>query len=309
MSKIVLTKSNGFDIKDIKMAVEEGLDTLFTDDILYLNSVIIKPNLCYYWDYSTGQTTDPRVVESIIKWIRKKNSDVQICVAEADASAMKTKYAFKMLGYQKMAQKNGVELLNLSKGEIVNKKIILEDKEISLPVNKILLDTDLLINVPTLKTHREIGFTCAMKNMFGSIAKPRKYSYHNDLSRIIVAINKLVKSDIVLVDGIIASGKTPKKMGVILTGDSAYLMDVLVSDLLGYGSSKVSYLKLAKKEGLGEMEKREIIEKSVKMREVKTNFPKPYYFLDELLWKSELSALKIYARIVGDVIPPILEGV
>lgn len=309
MSKIVLTKSKGFNIKEIKIAVEEGLNTLFTDDILYLNSVIIKPNLCYYWDYSTGQTTDPRVVESIIKWIRQKNNDVQIFIAESDASAMKTKYAFKMLGYQKMAQKNGVELLNLSKGEIVNKKIILEDDEISLPVNKMLLDTDLLINVPTLKTHREIGFTCAMKNMFGSIAKPRKYSYHNNLSRIIVAINKIVKSDIVLVDGIIASGKTPKKMGVILTGDDAYLMDVLVSDLLSYGSSKVAYLKLAKKEGFGKMDKIKIIEKSVKMKEVKNNFPKPNYFLDELLWKSELAALKIYARIVGDVIPPILDSV
>jgi uncharacterized protein (DUF362 family) len=145
--------------------------------------------------------------------------------------------------------------------------------------------------------------------MFGSIAKPWKYSYHKKLSETILAINKIIHSDIVVVDGIIASGKTPKKMGIIITGEDAYSIDVVVAELLGYGASNVPYLRLAKKEKLGKIKDININEKSAKIMEIKNEFPKPNYFLEKMIWKSELMALKIYAKIVGDVIPPVLDGV
>ncbi len=308
MTKVILSKSKGYTIQDIKNTVEESLTAIHNDDFDY-NKILIKPNLCYYWHYSTGQTTDPRVVKSIIEYIRENNKDITIYIGEADASPMKTKYSFKMLGYEKLAKEQNVELINLSQGEKVEKEVSINGELIGLPINKILTETDLLINVPTLKTHREIGFTCAMKNMFGSIANPWKFGYHKALSQTIVAINKIVKSNIVIVDGIIASGKATKKMVVIITGDDAYSTDTIVADLIGYGASKVPYLNLAKKEGLEKKGQIEIIEKSIKYNEIKKAFPKPNYLLDKIIWKSELRALKIYAKIVGDIIPPVLEGV
>ena len=102
MNKISIARSEGYSPRAIYAAVERSLDALNSTDIFNSKSIIIKPNLCYYWDYTTGQTTDPRVVSSIIDLIREKSTvDVDICIAEADASAMKTKYAFKMLGYEK----------------------------------------------------------------------------------------------------------------------------------------------------------------------------------------------------------------
>ncbi|MHA2052075.1 MAG: DUF362 domain-containing protein [Candidatus Hodarchaeales archaeon] len=308
MTKVILSKSKGYTTQDIKNTVEEGMTTIHNDNFDY-STILIKPNLCYYWDYSTGQTTDPRVVKSIIEYIRENNKDVTIYIGEADASAMKTKYSFKMLGYEELAKEKNVELINLSQGEKVEKEASINEDRISLPINRRLAETDMLINVPTLKTHREIGFTCAMKNIFGSIANPWKYGYHKYLSQTIVAINKIVKSNIVIVDGIIASGKTPKKMGIIITGDDAYSTDKIVSELIGYRASKVPYLNLAKKEGLEIKGQIEIIEKSIKYNEIKKAFPKPNYLLDEIIWKSELRALKLYAKIVGDIIPPVLDGV
>ena len=78
MSNIILTKSKGYSNQDIRNTVEEGLNTLQIADNFDYNSIIIKPNLCYYWDYSTGQTTDPRVVGSIINWIRQRDEKVKI---------------------------------------------------------------------------------------------------------------------------------------------------------------------------------------------------------------------------------------
>jgi len=45
------------------------IDYSFKKDV---NRVVIKPNLCYYWDYSTGQTTDPYFTGALINVLRSK---------------------------------------------------------------------------------------------------------------------------------------------------------------------------------------------------------------------------------------------
>ena len=308
MNKVILSVLDDISYDNLVCSIENAVDRLCVN--LEQGSVIIKPNLCYYWDYSTGQTTDPRVVSAIIDVVRERaGDDVAIYVGESDASAMKTRYSFKMLGYTKLAREKNIELINLSDGEIIDKEVIVNGKKISLPVSKTLVDSDFIINVPTLKTHREIGFSCALKNMFGVIAKPRKFSYHNRLPQVIVAINKIIPSDLVIVDGVIVSGKTPKKMGVIIGGDNAYSTDLIAAKIVGYNSNSIYYLKLAKKENLSNGKVVDLLDINNKLEDLIKEFPKMNYTLDSILWKLELKALKLYAKIVGDIIPPVLEGV
>lgn len=305
---MVLTKSKGYSKEDIDASVARGLDALNYDIDVQCNSVLIKPNLCYYWDYSTGQTTDPRVVSAIVDWIRQRvGNNISIFVAEADASAMRTKYAFKILGFEKLAREKNLKLVNLSEGEIVDKEVVVAGERFVLPINNLLLDADLTVNVPKLKTHRAVGFTCTLKNMFGAIAKPRKFVYHSKLAQTIVGINKLVATDMVVVDGIVVSGKTSKKMGIIMTGNDALATDLVAAEIVGYKFSRVAYLRLAMTERIGDAKRPNIIANPVRLEDVKKEFPKPNHLMESLSWKLQLKTLRIYARIVGDVIPPILE--
>ena len=309
MKKVILSKTIGNSEEDIYNTIENNLNKIKIEPNFKHENVVIKPNLCYYWDYTTGQTTDPRVVSSIIEWIRSRGgNEVNISIAEADASAMKTKYAFKMLGYEKLAKEKNVELINLSKGEIIKKDIKVNGININLSINIILIESDLLINVPTLKIHRGIGLSCALKNMFGAISKPRKYGYHKILPQTIVAINKLLKPDIVVVDGIIAVGEKPKKLGLIITSNDAFATDLVAAYIVGYNPKRISYLKLAEKEGLGGINVKNMIENEELLNDFKKQFPKQRYMMDDLLWIMKLKALKLYAKISGDVIPPVLEG-
>lgn len=217
MAKVVLTqtKTPNYTEADIFDTVEKALGMLEYDFSGKIRTVVIKPNLCYYWDYSTGETTDPRVVSAVIDCIRVKiGSDIDISIAEADASAMKTKFAFSVLGYDKLCQKKNVNLINLCQGEIHDVPVKVGGKDFSLPINEILLNADLIINMPKLKTHNFVGTTCALKNIFGAISKPRKYTYHKMISHVIVGVNKIVKSDIVVVDGLVARGLTPRNSGL-----------------------------------------------------------------------------------------------
>ncbi len=307
MTDVVLTKTGGFTEKEINETVSKALDALGYDFMEKVDLVIIKPNLCYYWDFSTGETTDPRVVSAVVDWVRQRiGEDVSVVVAEADASAMRTKYAFKMLGYRKLSQTKNVELLNLSEGEIVDRDVKVAGEDFVLPVNRMLLDADLIINVPKLKYHRLMGVTCALKNMFGAIAKPRKYAYHSKLASVIVGVNKTVKSDIVLVDGVIALGKTPKKIGVIITSDDALAADYIAAKAMGYDPSRIAYLKLGMKEKIGDVSNINLLENPTKLEDIRKEFPKQNYLLQKLSWKMQLKMLRLYSKMSGDVIPPIL---
>lgn len=310
MAKVVLTslKSKNFSDEDLRETVGRAFSRLDFDFKSEIRNVAIKPNLCYYWDFSTGETTDPRVVGAIIDQVRSEiGDDVNISVVEADASAMKTKYSFDALGYSELMRKKEVDLVNLCQGEISDFAIKVRDKELTLPINSILLNADLVINVPKLKTHNVVGMTCAFKNMFGSIAKARKYSYHNVLPYAIVAVNKKVRSHITVVDGIVAKGRYPKKMGVIMASDDPLANDFTVARIMGFSPGRVEHLALAENEGLWQTKNIDVIEDNVKMSEIKAGFPSYNHFMHRLSWNLQIRMLRLYCRVAKDVVVPVLD--
>jgi uncharacterized protein (DUF362 family) len=310
MTDVVLTstRTNNFSEKDICDTVYRSLQALPTIANAKPSSVIIKPNLCYYWDYSTGETTDPRIVSALIDYIRETlGKDTQIVIAEADASAMKTRHAFKMLGYEKLSKIKNVDLVNLSEGKIIKREVSVNGEKFALAVNELLLGSNFVLNVPKLKYHRLVGTTCALKNIYGAIATPNKYIYHSNLSKIIVAINKIVKSNLTLVDGIIALGKYPKKLGVTIASDDALAADFTAAEILGYNPERINYLKLAKREKVGNVNNINLIENETSLSDIKRLFPKKSYLWNKISWQLQLAILKAYARLADDVIPPVLE--
>ena len=215
-----------------------------------------------------------------------------------------------MSGFQKLRQFSKYHTAtNTSsfEGDIVEKQVGVRNKRLTLAVNKMLLESDLVINVPKLRTHNVVGITCSLKNMFGAIAKPRKFGYHKNLDEVIVGINKLVKSDVCIVDGIIARGKYPKRMGLILAGDDALATDFVVAKILGFNPRRIGYLRLAEKENVGDVNGIKLMEDKTSLTEAKKVFPRSSYLLHKLSWGLQLKLLKTYSKISGDVIPPILK--
>ncbi len=308
MAKVAFTsvKSEPFTNIAINDAVGRAIDKL---DYNFANvkSVVIKPNLCYYWNASTGETTDGRVVSAIINYLKNKiGENVSITVAEADASAMKTKFAFDILGYSELCKKNNVKLLNLSEGNISDMIARVNGENITLPFHQDLLNADLVINVPKLKTHNFIGITCAMKNMFGAISKPRKFSYHKNINNVIVAANKIAKSHIVVVDGLIVRGSHPKRLGAILAGDNPLSTDFVAAKVMSFNPRRVPYLSLAAREKLGETRKIGLIEDGITLAEVKRKFPHYSHTIHSISWGLQLKMLRTYTAVSGDVLPPFL---
>ena len=272
MSLVSFVKVNHRRHDQLKRAIIYSLNLIHYSLPRKLENIAIKPNMCYYWDWSTGQTTDPRFIGALIDVIRNiKSTNVDISIVESDASAMKCKYAFKILGYEKLAKDYNVKLVNLSedKNDIV--EVTAGGQTFRLEVPQTILNADLKINVPKIKYMEPIRLTCALKNIFGCNPYPQKFKYHSKLGETIVAINKAMKFDLHIIDGIVASGIKPRKLGLIMASTDPVSIDTAAAEISCLNPKKIKYLQLAKKEGLGNTT---FIPKGEPLQYFKSRYPK-----------------------------------
>jgi uncharacterized protein (DUF362 family) len=236
----------------MRQAILESLNAINYSFKKEVKNVVIKPNLCYYWDYSTGQTTDPKFTTALIELIREKVPSSEISIVESDASAMKCKHAFRMLGYEKLSEDYKVPLVNLSEDKCDAVSVTLRGRSFSIMLPRTIRNADLRINVTKIKyTMEEIKITCALKNIFGCNPYPRKFRYHPRLGDVIVASNKAMRFDLCIIDGNIVSGIQPRRLGLVMASEDPVAIDAAAAKMAGVNPRTIKYLQLAQKEGLG----------------------------------------------------------
>ncbi|MCW4026407.1 MAG: DUF362 domain-containing protein, partial [Candidatus Bathyarchaeota archaeon] len=139
--------------------------------------ILIKPNYIDASHPSTGNTTDARVIEGTVKFLKQKGFS-NITVGEGSGLS-DTMRAFRAAGVDEVASCLGVELIDLNEDEYsvvdVPDHLALEKVRIS----KIALESA-IVSVPKLKLHRMAGVTLSLKNLMG-VVKP-KGQIHRHLS-------------------------------------------------------------------------------------------------------------------------------
>jgi Uncharacterized conserved protein len=242
----------------IYQSVKEAIDFLGGIDgyILPGERVLIKPNLCTKRRSDSGATTDGRIVDAIIKLTKEAGADPEIM--ESAIYPNDTEQIFDFLGYKDL----GVVLHNVDTMVPQEYKIVNPLKLAHVPLPRDFFQHDKLINVPKLKTHLMTTASLGMKNVKGLVPGKQKHLAHMvGLDSAIVDLNKLIRSDLVVVDGIVgmegAMGPTwgsPVDSGVIIAGDNVVATDVVCCHLMGINPKSVRHLVLASKNGLGAMD-------------------------------------------------------
>jgi uncharacterized protein (DUF362 family) len=228
------------------------------------SSVLIKVNFITVKTWDTGATTDPIVVEAIIERLKKLN--VKIYVVESDATLTSADKAFEATGMREMAQRNGVECINLRhvkdrvkidvpNGETLN----------SVTVPRIVTESA-IISAAKLKTHMATKVTLGMKNMFGLLPDKLKAKYHTKgINKVIVDINTVLKSSLTVIDGFVGmegrgpSDGKPVKMDLIIAGKDPVATDATASRIMGFDPHEISHIRRAYEKGLGNIDDIEIV--------------------------------------------------
>ncbi len=215
-------------------------------------TVGIKPNLVLAKPSASGATTDPAVVEGVIRFLQAHGVS-KITIMESSWVGDSTRRAFKACGYTDLAARYNVELLDLKDDATVTRQA----GGLELQVCRAPLSVDLLINVPVLKAHCQTRLTCALKNLKGCIPDREKRRYHTlGLHEPIAALSRALPQHLVVVDGIIGDltfeeGGTPVNMGRVLVGRDPVAMDAYCAELLGYSPEDIRYIGLAQSLGVG----------------------------------------------------------
>ena len=245
-------------LQDIQRNINKGIDLFGGLPLSQDSVVVIKPNLCCIKSPETGATTDPRVVEAIINYLKNESGVSEIYIVESDGTQVLADMAFKLLGYERLAKRLNVELVNLSKApssfKAIPRNVFL--KKVMMP--SIIEKADFFISVPKIKTHADCLFTCSLKNQYGCNPYPHKTIYHKRLDDAIVDLATAFKPDLVVVDGIVAmegwKGPTdgvPVRMNTVIFGRDPVAVDHLIARMVGINPSNVRYLTEAKRREIG----------------------------------------------------------
>ncbi|UCE11712.1 MAG: DUF362 domain-containing protein [Candidatus Thorarchaeota archaeon] len=166
---------------NIRNAVEESISLLggIESFIQPEDTVVIKPNLVFGLPPFTGFTTDPPVVEAIIRLCQKMNPS-EVSIAEG-SGGIDTRLAFRASGFTELAEKYGVNLVDLN--ESPTTKIAVPGGECvqELQVPRLILESDVIINVPKLKLYKRAPehqdwASLAVKNLLGALPGKGEYS-------------------------------------------------------------------------------------------------------------------------------------
>jgi len=239
----------------LQEAIENSLDLIGFKFDPAAENVAIKPNLCYYWDYSTGETTDPNFVGAIVDVLRMHmRPDVKISIVESDASAMNCKYVFKILGYEKLAQEKQIKLVNLTNDQSQEVTVTTANQEFRFSIPNIIREADILVNVPKMKYMQRCKFSGSLKNIYGCNPYPKKHKYHQKLDEAIVSLNKIMKTDICILDGIIAKGMSTRRLDLIVASTDPVAVDSTSARIAGMNPHSIRHLRLAAEEKLGRID-------------------------------------------------------
>lgn len=236
-----------------KMMVKEILAEIKLESELKSSDLIaLKPNLVNATKAEKGATTEPEIVAGAVEYLQEKGFN-NLMIIEGSWVGAETEAAFKSCGYTELAQKYGVPLSNLKNDKFIKKSY----QGLEIEIAEKALKADYLINFPVLKGHCQTKITCALKNLKGCISDQEKRKFHRQgLHQPIAYLNKLLKQDLIIVDGIYGDldfeeGGNPVKMNRIFAGRDPVLTDSYAADLLGYSAAEVEYIEIAAQIGVG----------------------------------------------------------
>jgi uncharacterized protein (DUF362 family) len=271
MSKVSIVKGT----RPVKATVK-ALEMIRPDVDCILSKpkqILIKPNYINSEPPSTGITTDSRVIEGIVKFLRQRKTK-DIIIGEGSGWS-DTFEAFKVAGVDVVAERWDVKLVDLNKDKIVevNPPNPLSIKKIKVAETSL---KSIIISVPKLKLHRIATVTLSLKNMMGALAS--KGSMHRgSLSKNIVDLVSVLRPSISVIDGIIAgegheTSGNPVEMNLVIAGTDPVAVDAVGAAVMGISPTDVKHLVLAEKKGLGTCDLEKITVLGESIEKVKRKF-------------------------------------
>ncbi len=201
--------------------------------------VLIKPNLLSAKAPEKAVTTHPEVVRAVIRLAQQAGGIVS--VGDSPGVGAPRQVAARC-GILAVIEETGATFAPFSESVKVRPS---GGTFHELEIARDILDADVIINLPKLKTHQMMGFTCAVKNLFGAVVGMRKPRLHLQagtdkafFALMLLELAEQIHPALSIVDAVIGmegdgpGSGDPVHIGALLAGANPLAVDTVAADLV-----------------------------------------------------------------------------
>lgn len=241
---------------NLAKVIEDGLKATGLDfAALAGKKVLLKPNMVEPIKSSPHMTTHPAMIIAAAEVFLKANAVV--VVGEAPGHLRDTQHALEESGVGPALRSEKITFGDLNYQEVKflpNKGKACKLDGFFFP--KDVVEADLIVSMPKMKTHHWVGVTASMKNLYGTIPGikygwPKNVLHHNGIPNTVFDINASLPTAIAIVDAIeCMEGDgpimgTPKQMGLVVIGTTPTAVDATCCRLMHVEPAHIPYLRLS----------------------------------------------------------------
>ncbi|MEA4973699.1 MAG: DUF362 domain-containing protein [Candidatus Metalachnospira sp.] len=223
--------------------------------------VLLKPNLVMVKTPERAATTHPYIVRAVAEIVKEAGGEPIIADSPGGLfNEVLLKSVYSASGMTEAASLSGAKLnyntataeTAYPDGKLLRKITVIDE----------LLKADKVINISKLKTHGMMRMTGAVKNLFGTIPGTMKAEYHlnrpnvADFANALIDICLFAKPVLNIMDAVIGmegngpTGGTPRNIGVLMTADNPFVLDIMAAYLIDIQTSDIPVCEQAIKRGL-----------------------------------------------------------
>ncbi|MFB0507473.1 MAG: DUF362 domain-containing protein [Thermodesulfobacteriota bacterium] len=316
-SKVSIIRCQDYSEKSVLKAVKYAVDLLDGMDAFVKGGdrVLIKPNLLSASDPEKAVTTHPSVVKAVIQLVRDAGGVPM--VGDSPAIGGLLRVASKA-GIYDVVRKMNCRLVDFD--DAIEVKGSHQGVFRTVEVARAVMDCDLLINLPKLKTHGMTTMTLSVKNLFGCIPGTKKVQWHfkvginrHSFAQMLVDLYGIIRPRLNVVDGVVGmegdgpSGGEPREIGLIFAGTDGIAVDSTICDVIGLPPLDLLTNRIGTDLGLGVGQTKDIEVVGERIGEVKVkgfHFPRsmePQWGLPQPLRNLLRNAMTAKPRIREDV--------
>ncbi|MGQ0732343.1 MAG: DUF362 domain-containing protein [Acidobacteriota bacterium] len=217
--------------------------------------VLLKPNLVEY-EPGTVINTNAAVVVGAAVAIRRAGAR-EVVVAEGPGHRRDLEYLMTSTGLYDHLREERIPFVDLNHDDV--RRVTLrswftELRELMLPAA--VVDADLVVSMPKLKTHHWAGITCSMKNLFGVVPGavygwPKNLLHFRGIPQSILDLTATIQPRLAIVDAVVGMegdgpimGR-PKAVGAIVMGSDPVAVDATAARVMKLRPDRIPYLTVA----------------------------------------------------------------
>jgi len=222
--------------------------------------VVVKPNIG--WDVSPERAgnTNPKLVAEVVRQCHAAGAKE---VYVLDHTCDNWQRSYKNSGIESAVKDAGGKIAPANTESYYHDVAIPQGKSLTTAKeHELILEADIFINVPVLKSHDSARLTIAMKNLMGNVWD-RETWHRNDLHQCIADFASFRKPTLNIVDAYnVMKRNGPRGVSVedvvvmksLLISTDMVAIDSAAAKLFGINPSDVRYIQLAAAQNVGRMD-------------------------------------------------------